>query len=74
MYNYNSNYTFVVPVKSRKMSEYLRAFQECYNKLKQRGFTAHLLSLDNKISEDPTNATHPQFDPTVLHQSCNINL
>ena len=52
MYNYNSNYTFVVPVKSRKMSEYLHSFQECYNKLKQRGFTAHLLQLDNKISKD----------------------
>ena len=43
MYDYNSNYTFVVPVKSRKTSEYLRAFQEYYDKLKQRGFTAQIL-------------------------------
>ena len=43
MYDYDSNYTFAVPVKSRKTSEYLRAFQECYDKLKHRGFTAHLL-------------------------------
>ena len=27
--DYDSNYTFVVPIKSRKMSEYLHAFQEC---------------------------------------------
>ena len=52
MYNYNSNYTFAVPVKSQKTSEYLRAFQECYDELKQRGFTAQLLQLDNEISKD----------------------
>ena len=52
MYNYNSSYTFAVAVKSRKMSEYLCAFQECYDKSKQSGFTAHLLQLDNKISKD----------------------
>ena len=55
MYNSNSNYTFEVPVKYRKTSEYLRAFQECYNKLKQHGFTAHLLQLDNEISKDLIN-------------------
>ena len=52
MYNYDSNYTFAVPVKSRKTSEYLRGFQECYDKLKQRGFNAHLLQLDNETSKD----------------------
>ena len=52
MYNYYSNYTFVVPVKSHKTSEYLRAFQECYDKMKQRGFTAQILRLDNEISKD----------------------
>ena len=52
MYDYKSDYTFAVPVKSRKTSEYLRAFQECYEKLKQCGFTAHLLQLDNEILKD----------------------
>ena len=52
MYNYNGNYTFAVPVKSRKTSEYLRAFQECYDELKHHGFTAHLLRLDNEVSKD----------------------
>ena len=52
MYDYDSNYTFAVPVKSRKTSEYLRAFQECYDELKHRGFTAQLLRLDNEISKD----------------------
>lgn len=52
MYNYDSNYTFAVLVKLRKASEYLRAFQECNDKLKQRVYSAHLLRLDNKISKD----------------------
>ena len=52
MYDYDNNYTFAIPVKSRKISEYLRAFQECYDELKQRGFTAQLLRLDNEISKD----------------------
>merc|ERR1711884_347001 len=52
MYDYDSNYTFAIPVKSRKTSEYLRAFQECYDELKNRGFTAQLLRLDNEISKD----------------------
>ena len=52
MYDYDSNYTFAVPVKTRKTSEYLRAFQECYDELKNRGFTAQLLRLNNKISKD----------------------
>ena len=52
MYNYNSNYTFAVLVKLRKTLEYLHAFQECYDILKQRGFNTYFIRLDNEISKD----------------------
>ena len=49
MYGYDSNCINAVPLKRRKADEYLQAFQECYDKLKQHWFTAQLQRLDNKI-------------------------
>jgi hypothetical protein len=52
MYDFDSNYINVVPIKSRKSSELVAAFKECYDDLKRRGFEAQVLRLDNEISAE----------------------
>ncbi|OEU20461.1 hypothetical protein FRACYDRAFT_181335 [Fragilariopsis cylindrus CCMP1102] len=52
MYDYDTNYINAVPIKSRKSSELVAAFKFCYDELKERGFTARVLRLDNEISTE----------------------
>lgn len=52
MYDFDSNYINAVPIKSRKSSELVGAFKECYDDLKRRGFEAQVLRLDNEISAE----------------------
>jgi hypothetical protein len=42
----------LIPIKSRKSSELVGAFKECYDDLKRRGFEAQVLRLDNEISAE----------------------
>ena len=50
MLDYDSDYTNAIPMTSRKTSEMLRCFKECYDDLKKAGLTARLIRLDNKGS------------------------
>ena len=52
MYDYDTNYINAVPLKSRKSSELVAAFKFCYDELKERGFTARVMRLDNEISTE----------------------
>ena len=52
MYDFDTNFINAISIKSRKASELVRAFEECYNTLKKNGLTAQLLHLDNKVSKD----------------------
>ena len=52
MYDYDTNYINAIAVKARKTSEYLRAFQECYDELARRNLNAQLVRLDNEVSRD----------------------
>jgi hypothetical protein len=55
-YDYDLNYINAIPIKSRKSSELVNAFTICYDELKQRGFKARVLRLDNEISKELINA------------------
>ncbi|OEU19979.1 hypothetical protein FRACYDRAFT_182300, partial [Fragilariopsis cylindrus CCMP1102] len=52
MYDYDTNYINAVPIRSRKSSELVAAFKFCYDELKERGFTARVMRLDNEISTE----------------------
>jgi hypothetical protein len=52
MYDYSTNYINAIPIKSRKSNELVSAFKICYDELKQKGFTARVLRLDNEISAE----------------------
>ena len=52
MYDFDTNYINAVPIKSRKSSELVRGFKECYDTLKKNGLNARLLRLDNEVSKD----------------------
>ena len=52
LYDFDSNYISAIPIKSRKTNEYIRAFRECYDELRHRGFTARIVRLDNEISAE----------------------
>ena len=52
MYDADTNYIKVIPIKSRKSSELVRALKICYEELKSYGFEAEILRLDNEISKE----------------------
>ena len=52
MLDYDADYIQATPMKSLKKEEITRCFQLCYAELKRVGFTAQLLKLDNKISNE----------------------
>ena len=52
MYDYDSGFINAIPMKSRKSSELVRAFEFGYSELTTAGLTGQLLRLDNEISKD----------------------
>ena len=50
LYDYDSNAILVAPMKSRKGSDMVKAFDECYQQLKDAGVTPILQYLDNEVS------------------------
>jgi len=52
LYNYDSNAILAAPMKSRKGSDMVKAFDECYNQLKNSGITPILQYLDNGVSNE----------------------
>ena len=52
MYDYDSAYINAIPMKSRKSTELVRAFEQGYDELTEAGLTGQLLQLDNEISRD----------------------
>ena len=51
LYDYDSNVILAAPMKSRKGSEMVKAFDECYQQLKTAGITPILQYLDNEVSK-----------------------
>ena len=51
VYDFDTNYINEITIKSRKLSELVRASEECYNILKKNCLTARLLRLDNEVSK-----------------------
>ena len=51
LYDYNTNYIAVKPIKSRKASDLLQGFEQCYTQLQEAGLTATILRLDNETSK-----------------------
>ena len=51
LYDIDSNYIHVVPMKSRRADEMVRAFAEAYQVLREQGFRANKIKLDNEISQ-----------------------
>ena len=47
-----TNYINAKGLRSRKIGELQRGFEECYNDLKRKGFIARLVKLDNEISKE----------------------
>ena len=52
LYDYDSNAILAAPMKSRKGSEMFKAFDECYQQLKNAGITPILQYLDNEVSNE----------------------
>ena len=52
MHDLITNYINAISLKSRKTNELLQGFKECYHDLKQKGFIARLVKLDNEISKE----------------------
>jgi hypothetical protein len=50
MYDTDSGYINAIPIKSRKSGELVKAYQTCYDTLKQKGLTARLMRIDNEVS------------------------
>lgn len=48
----DTNYIYLVPMKSRKSNAIVGAYQSCYEQLVQKGYAARLLRLDNEISKE----------------------
>ena len=60
MLDYDSDYINAIPMTSRKTSEMLRCFKECYDDHKNAGLTARLLRLDNEVSQQLINEFNTQ--------------
>jgi len=52
MYDHDNNYILAKPIKSRKSSELVRGFKECYLKLAEAGINAQVIRLDNEINQE----------------------
>ncbi len=52
LYDYDSNYIFVHPLKNRTGSEIIKAHQQLFQRMKQAGSTPKLHRLDNEASKD----------------------
>lgn len=50
LYDHDTNYIHATPIPSRKAEDLIDGFNTCYTELKQNGFTATNLKLDNEIS------------------------
>ena len=51
LYDYDTNVILASPMRSRKGEEIVRAYEECYKKLKDAGVTPVLQYLDNEVSQ-----------------------
>ena len=51
MVDYGSNFTHVVPMKSRTAEALFEGFNKCYSVLRASGFEADLVRLDNEVSK-----------------------
>ena len=51
LYNHDTNFIHACPIKSRKAEDLILGFTTCYAEMKQNGFTATKLKLDNEISK-----------------------
>ena len=51
LYDHDTNYIHACPIKSRKAEDLIIGFSTCYTELKQNGFTATNLKIDNEISK-----------------------
>ena len=52
LYDYDSNYIISIPTKLRKKEDYIAAYKEAYNELKESGFIAQLVRLNNEVSNE----------------------
>jgi hypothetical protein len=52
MYDRDTSYIYLYPMKSRKSHALVEAYEHCYNCLVKQGFAAKLLKLDNEISKE----------------------
>jgi len=52
LYDYDSNAILAAPMKSRKGTDMVKAFDECYQQLKSAGITPILQYLDNEVSNE----------------------
>ena len=52
LYDYDSNAILAAPMKSRKEADMVKAFDECYQQLKNAGITPILQYLDNEVSNE----------------------
>jgi hypothetical protein len=52
MIDHDTNYINAIPIKSRKSSELVNAYNTCCEEMKAAGFQARLLRLDNEVSKE----------------------
>ena len=51
LYDYDSNFIFAEPIKSRETDELVRAYNKCHQVLIKRGFTVKYHKMDNETSK-----------------------
>jgi hypothetical protein len=51
LYDYDTNYIFAEPIKSRETDELVRAYTKCHDILTKRGFTVKYHKMDNETSK-----------------------
>mmetsp|Transcript_27957 Transcript_27957/g.60145 ORF Transcript_27957/g.60145 Transcript_27957/m.60145 type:complete len:98 (-) Transcript_27957:541-834(-) len=63
MFDFDSNYIHAVPIKSQKAKALMKGFNKCFQVLKNNGFQANIVRLDNEVSQKPiTYITNQQLD------------
>jgi hypothetical protein len=60
MVDHDTNYINAIPIKSRKSTELVKAFQTCCEELQSAGFQPRLLRLDNEVSKELIKAIEEQ--------------
>ena len=73
-YIYDANYIKGTPIKNRSQSEFLRAYQEMYDELIQKGYKPKLHKLDNEKSAEllefiKSQQTAYQLAPPEMHRT-----